>query len=75
MKNNKTIVIVSAKKGGLFVNAEIKDPKGLEALVNRPPVDGGIVRVASVRGTRPGQCILFWKDDNNKTVEVAGNVI
>lgn len=75
MKNNKTIVIVSAKKGGFFVNAEIKDPKGLEALINRPPAKGGITRVASVMGTRPGPCMLYWRDTENKMVEVKAEIV
>ncbi len=75
MKNSKTIVIVSAKKGGFFVNAEVKDPKGLETLINRPPAKGSITRVASVRGTRPGACVIYWRDTEGKTAEAKAEIL
>lgn len=68
-------VIVPVKKDGLNLEAEIKNAKDLEVLMNRPPKKNSIIRVASVIGTRPGLCTLYWRDETNKVVEVAGVVL
>lgn len=68
-------ILVSVKKGGLWTQAEIKDPESLKIWMNRPPKKDSAIRVASIRGTNPGSCVLYWNDEENKRVEIKAEIV